>query len=263
MSGETVAGKGERPLTSAWLIRRPQPQPRMRLFCFPYAGGSVASFLPWQAAMGGEIEVCAIQLPGRGPRLSEPPIADFSALIATLTAVIGEHGEHPFAFFGHSLGGLVAFEVARACQMLGLPSPRHLFISGTAAPRWPISRRSLHQLDDDTLIEALRDYNGTPRAALENRELMELLLPAIRADFALRANYRYAPGPPLAVPISVLAGRQDPYVSSDSVADWRLETQTHCETHWFEGDHFFIHSAAAQVLGRLQATLLPWQIQNA
>lgn len=258
MSSETVAEKGGRTPTSAWLIRKPQPQPRIRLFCFPYAGGSVASFLPWQAALGSEIEVCAIQLPGRGPRLSEPPIADFPALVATLAAVVDEHDDCPFAFFGHSLGGLLAFEVARACRMMGRAGPGHLFISGTAAPRWPTTKRALHELDDDALIAALGDYNGTPRTALENRELMELLLPAIRADFALVANYRYAVGLPLAVPISVLGGRVDPYVPGESLADWRLETGAACETHWFDGDHFFIHNAASHVLDCVRATLLPW-----
>ncbi len=234
--------------TSSWLIHQPGGPRRFRLYCFSYAGGSATSFIPWQAALDPAIEICAVQLPGRGPRLTEPPLRSFPLLVETLARVIARQDPLPFAFFGHSLGGLLAFELARYCQHLHLPMPEHLFVSATSAPQCRPPSRRLHELDDDALIAALKDYNGTPPAALAHRELMELLLPAIRADFALVADYQYQPGPLLPIPITVLAGKRDKHVAPEQLPRWQEETSEACRLHWFEGDHFFIHADRQAVL---------------
>lgn len=242
-----------------WLIRSPGSQRRFRLYCFSYAGGSVTSYLPWQAALGPAIEVCAVQLPGRGPRLAEPPIRSLPLLVETLAHLVPQQDDLPFAFFGHSLGGLAAFELARYCQRHHLPMPEHLFVSASNAPQYRPPSRRLHELDDANLIAALKEYNGTPPAALEDRELMDLLLPAIRADFALVEDYRYHPGPPLDISITVLAGKYDKHVLSKRLCRWQEETTEACSLHWFEGDHFFIHSRQRAVLDCVQAELADLQ----
>lgn len=233
---------------SPWIVRRPDAPDALRLYCFCYAGGSPASFLAWQDALGPSVAVHAIQLPGRGARFNEAPPDRFADLIATLAAEIAQQGGAPFAFFGHSLGGLLAFELARYQQAHGQRLPQHLFISGCAAARLRSPPKGLHRLADAALLEKLRDYNGTPPEVLANAELMDLLLPAIRADFALVDNYCYRPAAALPMPISVLAGTQEAYDSPAQVHGWGEETSAGCAVHWFEGDHFFIQPRRADVL---------------
>ncbi|MDQ1831846.1 thioesterase II family protein [Massilia scottii] len=239
-----------------WLVRQPGAQRRMRLFCLSYAGGSAASYYPWQAALDPAIEVCAIQLPGRGARLDEPPMRSLALVVETLAQVIDLGDELPFAFFGHSLGGLLAFELARYCQRRAGPVPERLFVSGSVAPRRRLLSRRLHELGDADLIAALRQYNGAPAAALDQPELMALMLPTVRADFALAADYEYRSGPPLALPVSVYGGDRDPHVAFDDLSDWQDETTETIRLHRFAGDHFFIQSARDAVLAQMQAELM-------
>jgi surfactin synthase thioesterase subunit len=226
----------------AWLLRQPVSSPCQRLFCLPCAGGNAAHYLSWQEQLRPGVELCAVQLPGRGSRLSEPPLRSLPVLVDRLVPVITRHSDLPFAFFGHSLGGMIAFELARHLSHQGLPMPRHLFVAACPAPRRRPPSRRLHELDDSGLLAVLGDYNGTPRAALENRELMELLLPSIRADFSLAANYSYQPAPLLDIPLSVLTGRQDDHVEADRLHHWQEETTNACNLFCFDGDHFFVHA---------------------
>lgn len=242
---------------SRWLVRQPGAQRRMRLFCFSYAGGSAASYYAWQAKLGPAIEVCAIQLPGRGARLDELPLRSLALLVEMLAQVIAGEDELPFAFFGHSLGGLLAFELARHCQRRGRAMPERLFVSGCAAPRRRGPSRRLHELGDADLIAALRQYNGAPAAVLDEPELMALMLPTVRADFALAADYAYRGGEPLALPISVYGGEHDPHVRFEDLALWQDETNEAIGLHRFPGDHFFIQSATDAVLAHLRAQLTP------
>jgi medium-chain acyl-[acyl-carrier-protein] hydrolase len=251
-----------------WLVRKPAPQAKLRLYCFAYAGGSAHQFLPWQAALGPDIEVAAFQLPGRGPRLAEPPIAAMAplldALAARLAAQLDSPARLPFAFFGHSLGGLLAFELARLCQRRGMAMPERIVVSACNAPRGRPAPRMLHRLDDAGLVDALRDYNGTPPAALADPELMALLLPAIRADFALVENYQYLPGPLLDVPLTVLAGRADRHVQADRLPRWREETHGAHALHTFDGGHFFIHEQQRAVVDCIRGELDPlWRADPA
>lgn len=248
--------------SKSWLMRQagqPAVARTLRLFCFSYAGGSAGSYLPWQTAVDPSIEICAIQLPGRGARLTEQPYTSLPHLIEALAHVIGRESKLPFAFFGHSLGGLVAFELARYCKRNYLPMPVHLFVSGCSAPQFRRASRQMHELDDDGLIDVLREYNGTPPEVLANRELMTLLLPTIRADFALVERYKYRLSPPLTTPISVLAGKRDDHDSLDQVNGWGRETNNTCNVHWFEGDHFFIQSERDAVLNCLNNGLTELQ----
>jgi medium-chain acyl-[acyl-carrier-protein] hydrolase len=242
----------------SWLVLPPHAPRGMRLYCFSYAGGNAAAYMPWQFALEPDIEVCAIQLPGRGARMAEAPITSLPALIASICAVLTEEcrrDRRPFAFFGHSLGALLAFETARQCVVLGLPMPRRLIVSGCDAPQHRRPSKGLHRMPDDQLIAALARYNGSPAEVLAHRELMDLLLPCLRADFSLAENYTYLAAPPLPVPIAVLAGKRDPHVQPDRVGEWRVETTASCQVRWFEGDHFFIQPERDGVLEFLASEL--------
>jgi medium-chain acyl-[acyl-carrier-protein] hydrolase len=227
----------------------------MRLFCFGYAGGNAFTFLSWQAALDPAIEVCAVQLPGRGTRIAEAAMSSMPALLRALAPVIAEHGDLPYAFFGHSVGALIGFELARYLQIHGVTGPMHLFMSGCQAPQHRSPSRQLHTLPDAALIEALRDYNGTPPGVLESQELMALLLPAIRVDFAIAESYRYRPGPLLRIPISVFSGTQDDNKGPGQIDGWKSETTGACEIYTFEGGHFFVTTRRDDVLKQLNAEL--------
>ncbi|HJU38302.1 MAG TPA: alpha/beta fold hydrolase [Tahibacter sp.] len=238
-----------------WLVREPsKTSRRLRLYCFCYAGGSAAVYLPWQARLDASIEVCAVQLPGRGNRMGERPFTAMPELIRALAPVIGREDDLPFAFFGHSLGGLVAFELARYRKLHYMRMPEHLIVSGCDAPQFRSESRRLHALPDHELIDVLKDFNGTPPEVLAHRELMDLLLPTIRADFALVDDYVYRPGLPLTMPITVLAGRREDR-SVDQVYGWRKETLSDCRVHYFDGDHFFIFPEQRAVLDCIGAAL--------
>lgn len=243
-------------MTSArWIVRASGPSRPMRLYCFPYAGGSANSFLPWQTGLSDKVELCAIQLPGRAARRLEAPMSSMREVVEKVSRAIMEEGHDSFAFFGHSLGALLAFEVARYCMLNGFPVPLRLFVSGSAAPQFRSAPRGLHLLSDDALIATLKTYNGTPSELLANRELMELVLPMLRADFSLVENYAYRPAPLLQMPMTVLAGRLDDRVDPTQVDGWRRETSADTNVEWFDGDHFFINSHRQAVLDCVDATL--------
>lgn len=244
-----MTGKG-------WLLGRDRPQARLRLYCFSHAGGNGAAYLPWQDRLGDDIAVRAVQLPARGMRLHEAPHVSMQVLLDDLAEVIATDAEaRPFAFFGHSLGALVAFELARTLDQHGRAQPQRLILSGSAAPWLRASPRRLHDLPDDALIQALHELGGTPYAVLAEPGLMALLLPSIRADFALLDGYRHQPGPPLAAPLTILAGRSDPHTGSASMQAWREATSGSCSVHWFDGGHFFIHEQRDAVLACLRRSL--------
>lgn len=238
-----------------WLLRRAGVRPRIQLYCFPYAGGNAAHFLGWQSALGPDVEICAVQLPGRGGRLVEPPLRSIDEIVSALTHVFPRSPHQPYALFGHSLGGLLAFELARLLIAPDHTPPCHLFVSGCSAPRYRKLIEPLNEFDDDALIEQLRGYNGTPSELLDHRELMTLMFPAIRADFFMAREYLYKTGPKLKIPITVLAGRADLHDRPEQIDGWQLETDEGVETVWFDGDHFFIDSHQAAVLSVVRSVV--------
>lgn len=239
-----------------WLIRPPRSDAQWRLFCFSYAGGSAADFLSWQAKLAPRIDVCPLQLPGRGGRLRETPMLSPAEVVDAALDAVRPYCDMPFACFGHSLGALLAFEFTRRCRTLGLPMPVRLMVSGCGSPSSERDTEPLHLMDDDALVSALRRYNGTPVDVLNNRELMELVMPVIRADFELVSNYVYRPLPALDMPLTVLAGRGDTHVRPGQVEGWRAETTAACDVNWFDGDHFFIRQNADDVLRLVESALV-------
>jgi medium-chain acyl-[acyl-carrier-protein] hydrolase len=240
--------------TDVWFTAGTNPAGAMRLFLFPFAGGNASTFLPWQELIGPRLELRVAQLPGRGVRLFDPPIREMDELVARLTRAVADLSDRPFVFFGHSLGALVAFEVARQLRRAGRPGPTSLWASGAEGPRTRLIRRRLHALADAELIEALREYNGTAPEMLDDREMMELLLPGLRADFALHERYTYRAEPPLDLPIHVLLGNADPYVEIDRAAGWAFETSQPGQRHIYPGDHFFLYPHQRSIAGLLAET---------
>jgi medium-chain acyl-[acyl-carrier-protein] hydrolase len=240
----------------AWVIcPKPNPLSSLRLFCFPYAGGGALNFRTWSQGLPVSVEVCAVELPGRGKRIWEAPFTQALPLVQAIAHALLPYLDKPFAFFGHSMGALVSFEVARLLRREYGIAPVHLFVSGRSAPQLPAKEPPIHALPEPAFIEELRRLNGTPEAVLENVELMELLLPILRADFAVLETYVYATEPPLQCPITAFGGLQDVKVSVDRLEAWRQQTSADFSRQMLPGDHFFVQSAQPLLLQFLSREL--------
>jgi medium-chain acyl-[acyl-carrier-protein] hydrolase len=220
----------------------PRSQPQVRLFCFPYAGGSAAFFRTWAEKLSSGVEVCPVQLPGRAGRLREPAFTRMDALVPELADGLARLLDRPFAFFGHSMGALVAFELARHLRSSRGIEPVHLFLSGRRAPRVSDSHTPIHTLDDRAFVAKLRQLEGTPDEVLANPDLMALLIPVLRADCELCETYSYRPQRPLTCPVTVFGGVEDRDVSRSSLERWREETAGPVEIRVFPGAHFFVRA---------------------
>lgn len=220
---------------------------RLRLYCLPYSGASAMVYVRWRRALPNWLQVCPLELPGRGMRMDEPLQRDIKALAAQLAQEISRDPHTPYALFGHSLGGLLAFELAHALNARNLPAPLALFVSGTAGPaRRDVSEYAVEKTDEQ-LIARLRELQGTAEEALANSELMQLMLPILRADFLLCGSFSYGERQPLGMPIHVFGGKQDS-VRADQLLDWQLEAASGFSLDLFDGHHFFIVQHESAVL---------------
>ncbi|HKF49637.1 MAG TPA: thioesterase domain-containing protein [Terracidiphilus sp.] len=234
---------------SRWIVRpHPQSNPKLRHFCFPYAGGGASLFRNWWKFLPENVEVCCIQPPGREERICEAPFRRVPDLVAALAVELAPWLDRPFAFFGHSLGGLLSFECARRLRSRSGLLPEHLFISACRAPHLPLARKPIHALPTHAFTEELRRLNGTPEMVLKDREVMELMEPVLRADFALYETYQYAEEAPFRIPVSAFGGLQDGEVSKDAVEAWQVHSLGGFHLQMFTGDHFYIHHAHPAVL---------------
>ena len=236
--------------------------PSLTLLCLPYSGASAMVYSRWRRKLPAWLNVRPVELPGRGARLGEPLRTDLAALARQLASEQRLAAHQPYAILGHSLGALLAYELAHELQALGCPPPLALFACGTAAP----SRREGYNgpewcepKSDAELIRELRDLQGTPEEVLANEELMSLTLPVLRADFLLCGRYKYRARPLLRCPLHVFAGEED-RASQEQLLAWRQETQGDFSLEVFPGGHFFIHEHEDRVLGVLSATLEPLRL---
>lgn len=242
-------------ITSKWFVwpRKGEDAP-LRLFCFPYSGAGASIYLPWAAALAPGIAACAVQLPGREARLAEPPFTRLAPLVAALEPEILPYLDRPFALFGHSMGALVAFELARSLARRGL-APAHLFVSGHGAPHLPDRGRRIHDLPEPEFVDALRRLGGTPPAVLEHAELREMLLPILRADFSVCETHAHQAGAPLDCPLTALGGLADVEVTKEELQAWQEQSCGAFTLHMFPGDHFYLHTARGLLLETIRKDL--------
>lgn len=241
----------------SWIVRlRPRPNARLRLFCFPYAGSGASVFRGWGQALPPEIECCPVQPPGREGRLGEAPYRRVSELAEAAAAGLQPHLDKPFAFFGHSLGALVCFELARRLRREQGLLPLHLFVSACRAPQRPDPHPALHALPDARFIEAVRErYDAIPAEVVGHAELLELLLPTLKADFEAFETYRHASDAPLDCPVSCFGGVDDRFATRDELSDWREQTESFFRIKLFPGGHFYLQAFEAELLAELTADL--------
>ena len=244
----------------AW-VALPRPAAitaKKRLFCFPFAGGGATAYRKWAGSLGPHIEVCAIQLPGRESRLLDPALDDVDALVAALLEHLPSYFDRPYAFYGHSMGALLAFELTRSIEKLdGLRGPERLFLAAHRAAHLPLQRPPMSTLSDADFIEKIRSYGGFVDEILNNSEMMELILPTIRADFRLCDHYKLKDQTPIQCPIHVFAGSQDAQTLLDSTYAWSLRSKAPVDVQVFSGGHFFMHSHMNEVHDAIKKRLIP------
>jgi medium-chain acyl-[acyl-carrier-protein] hydrolase len=240
---------------SKWVATQPNPSAAARLLCFPYAGGAASIYRDWQAALP-EVEVCPVLLPGRGARMAEPACSQLGPLVEVLAEALVPYLDRPFFFFGHSMGAMIAFELARAVRARGLGEPAHLFLSARGGPRLPQRGPAQLPQSDDEFLAQLRTLNGM--GGSDSDELVRLMLPTLRADMTLVQTHRHLPLPPLHTGITVFGGTRDSAAREEDLLRWRFQTVGAFRLHLIDGDHFFINShrpvvleSVSRVLGRV------------
>ena len=243
------------------------PQPisgaETRLFLFPYAGGGPAAFGKWPAELPGTIETWTACYPGRGSRHNETPVKRILTLVEKLAQAIQPILDKPFVFFGHSLGGLVAFELARELHQQDLLEPQILFVSACGAPHIPDPRTHIHSLPEPQFIRALQKLNGIPPELINLPELMDFILPPLRDDFEAIESYEYKLNRPLLnCPIIAFGGSNDPCVSRERLEGWALLTDARFKAQLFPGDHFFINTAREAVIASVTDQLISSHAKN-
>lgn len=240
---------------------RPGPRARIRLFCFPYAGGGASVFRGWSAIAPPEIHVLPVHLPGRGNRFTETALTRADALVEQLADELAPYMDAPFAFFGHSMGAMVAFELARGLRARGGPVPEHLLVGGRRAPQRASDKRALHSLPEEEFREELRNLDGTPEEILEHPELMELFAPILRADFELCETYAFRQDQPLDIPFSAFGGLEDPDVSREDLMAWKEHTRGPFKLRMFPGGHFFLNAARQQLVHAVSEDLMRFALR--
>ena len=231
-------------------------QALLRLFCFPYAGAGSSTFNAWSNILLPEVELCLIHLPGRDKRLREPLHLELSTLVERLTESLYGWLDRPFAFFGHSMGALISFEVARQLRSRFVVLPAHLFLSSCFPPQSRDSHDHLYQLPEkEFLQETEKLYGALPQVVKENADMLQLFLSILRADATMLGTYRYVDERPLDCPISLFGGLQDPAVAQHVLEGWRDQTTSSFELTMLPGDHFFIQSSRTALLEILNREL--------
>jgi medium-chain acyl-[acyl-carrier-protein] hydrolase len=228
----------------------PSAKAEIRLFCFPHAGAGTLLYRSWATELAPAVEVCPALLPGRESRANEPPAERIEELVSSLTAAIRTLLDRPFAFFGHSMGAGIAFELARSLRRAGLRLPVALFVSGARAPQYRLNWQPGPEPTDAELLDQLRRLEGLPAD-----DSLRLALPLLRADTSLYRHYVYTPEPPLDIPIFAYGGDGDPNVRPEHLDAWREQTTALFERREFPGGHFYLRANQPELLEALRADL--------
>ena len=240
-----------------WIVRpKPNPAATLRMFCFPYAGLGTSVFRAWPTLFPPQVELILMQPPGRESRWGEQAFRRAADLADAAAQAIVPLLTTPFVFFGHSLGAMTSFEVARRLRRAGQPMPLRMFASAHRAPHLPHPHPILHGLADKEFIDQLcRQYGGIPQAVLDNPDLVELMLPCLRADFTVFETYSYAVEAPLPCPITAFGGARDRRISEREIGEWRRQTDNDFRYEMFDGDHFFLQDRRAQLIDTIMRDL--------
>jgi surfactin synthase thioesterase subunit len=214
-----------------------------RLVCFPHAGGSATAFKDLARALPAHVDVLSVQYPGRQDRYREAPFTALAPLVEAvgeeLTRELAADPGRPYALFGHSMGALIAFETARLLASRGeLPGPQRLFLSGRGGP--DTGSLPYHLYDDADVLDDVRRLGGTDQAMLDDPDVLELVLPALRADYRALGTYRWRGGEPLATAVTALTGDRDPMMRAEDAHTWRAHTSGDFAVKVFPGGHLFV-----------------------
>lgn len=234
---------------------------QVRLFCLPYAGGAASIFRSWSAILGPDIEVYPIELPGRGTRFREKAVSDLLPLAQAVCKGILPHLDRPFFFFGHSMGALLGFEVLRHLRTAMGREPLVFFAAGRNGAHIPEAKIS-YDLPDPQLMQRLQELNGTPQGLMEHPEFKALMMPTLRADFAISETYLYTEGPPLGCPIVALGGVSDPETTVEGLDAWRQHTKSFFKLRLFPGEHFFLNTARELMLQTMKEEMMAFAAQS-
>lgn len=238
-----------------FLCAKAQPAADLRLFCLPHAGGSAVLYRNWAKLISPSVEVVSIQLPGRGTRLQEPPFTSMEPLVAAIAEEIADLLDKPFAFFGHSMGATIGFELAHSLRNTQGKEPSHLFVAGRKAPQAFDRDPPTYDLPEPEFVEKLRRLEGTPPEVVENEELLQLVLPLLRADFKLIQTYEYVLRTRLTCPVTALGGVADKGVDPESLRQWQKESSGTFSIHMFSGNHFFVRDAERAIVQTVEKHL--------
>ncbi|MFZ0635135.1 MAG: alpha/beta fold hydrolase [Candidatus Acidiferrales bacterium] len=232
------------------------PSARRRLFCLPNAGGGTAVFSGWSKLLGPEVEVCCLLLPGRENRFRERSFEHMPELVPAIAEGMRDYLDKPFSFFGHSLGGIICFELVRYFRSHCRWTPDHLFVSSARAPQLPNPFSRILSLPEPEFIEEVgRRYGAIPEEVLADEELRRLTLPMLRADFSVFETYEYSDGPPLECAIFAFGGQQDSMVSRESLEAWREQTSGAFTARLLPGGHFYLRDEKLRLLGQVRELL--------
>lgn len=242
-------------MTGRWFATKPLVTAAVQLICVPHAGAGASAYRDWQDRLGPAIEVLPVQLPGREARFGEPLVRSVSELVDGLVGPAVELVRGPVAIFGHSMGSLIAYELAHAMAARGR-TPVHLFVSGYAAPHLPPRGPALHTLPDQEFQDHISALQGTASEVLDHPELMGLLLRVLKADYELCETYRHPERPAFAVPVTALGGEQDPDTTGERLARWDDLTTGRTAARWFSGGHFYLHDHLDDLMAIIEDTLL-------
>ncbi|OCQ21030.1 hypothetical protein A7985_14700 [Pseudoalteromonas luteoviolacea] len=236
---------------SNWFVKpKVQHGAAVKLFCFPFAGGGTSTYANWAEKLSDDIQVVAVQPPGRSNRFFEPAFDSMGALIDDLLPRFIEQIDGQYMIFGHSLGSRVAYELITRLKKRGVQLPEHFFASGSRAAHLPCHDHEYHEMKDEAFIKKLEELNGTPKEVLENKELVNMILPTLRADFKIADSYR-AEMKKLPCSATIYSGRLDSSISMENLKAWRELFAEINAVKIFPGDHFFINSSEDMVLDHL------------